>query len=111
MSRNVAEPDEEQAAAGANTFATPPPDDYEGRLICFEVVRLGDHAHVNVSTGRQHANGPRRTPTFHKGDAGRIVMQWEDWLHWRAALDSGPPWQWIVEVEHPRPGQIQKYAG
>lgn len=95
---------------GAWTFATPPPDDYEGRVVCFEVVRLGDHAHIGISTGRQHASGKASRPTFHRGTAGRIIVAWEDWLHWRAALDAGPEWMWVAEVENPTPAQLDRYT-
>lgn len=94
---------------GRWTFNAPPPDDYEGRIVCFETLRLGDHAHIEVSTGRQHNNGAPRTPTYHKGEAGKLIFAWEDWLHFRAALDA-IPWCWIAEVEHPTPGQLDRYV-
>jgi len=87
----------------------PPPADYEGRVVCFEVLRLGDHAHMEVSTGRQHASGPGRDPTYHKGGAGHLVFAWEDWLHFRDALDA-IPWVFLAEVENPTPEQLDRYT-
>jgi hypothetical protein len=95
---------------GGRTFWAPPPLDYEGRVVCFEVIRLGDHAHIEVSTGRQHANGPSREPTYHKGVAGRLVFAWGDWVHLRDALDA-IPWVWLAEVEEPTPAQVDRYIG
>lgn len=95
---------------GSQTFATPPPDDYEGRVVCFEVLRLGDHAHITVSTGRQHAKGASSRPTFHRGEAGKLVFGWEDWLHFRAMLDAGPEWVWVAEVQNPTRGMLDKYV-
>lgn len=121
MSRNVITADvlEERAIAigdrdpvpGLKTFDTPPPDEYEGRMVVLEVLRLGDHAHITVCTGRQHARRGSGRPAYHRGEAGKLVMAWTDWLHWRAALDDGPEWTWIAEVEVPTPGQIERYAG
>lgn len=96
---------------GLKTFDAPPPDEYEGRVVVLEVVRLGDHAHITVCTGRQHAKRASTRPTYHRGEAGRLVMAWHDWLHWRAALDAGPAWTWIAEVEVPTPAQIERYTG
>lgn len=95
---------------GGRTFCAPPPLDYEGRVVCLEAIRVADHAHIEVSTGRQHANGPGRDPTYHKGVAGRLVFAWGDWVHLRDALDA-IPWVWLAEVEEPTPAQVDRYAG
>jgi len=110
VSAETAERNRNGDRPGGYTFNAPTPDTYEGRIVLYSVVRLGDHAHITVETGRQHANGEERPPDIHRSEAGRLVLRWEDWLHLRPALDA-IPWVWIAEVEQPTTRQLERYVG
>lgn len=98
---------------GAWTFNAPPPDEYDGRMFTLATVRLGDHAHVDVYTGRQNAlHDGQITPTHHLGYAGRLVMAWGDWTLFRDKLaDDAHPEFLIREVENPTHAQLETHVG
>jgi hypothetical protein len=100
---------------GAYTFNAFPPDDYEGLLLVVHAVRVGDHAHVKVESGRQVAKpkggdglslGGR--PTVHYGYAGKLVLRWSEWIKLRDDLEL-LEWTRIAEVECPTPEQARRY--
>lgn len=93
---------------GGLTFNALPPHDYEGFVLVVACVRLGDHAHLDVETGRQIVDGVGR-PIVHRGAAGRLVMAWPDWLAVRDLLEL-VPWTRIAEVENPTVGQARRHA-
>ncbi len=116
MSRNTLDPEAAQEnrttpGCGRWTFNAPPPEDYIGPAIVIEAVRLGDHAHITVSTGHCHPgkSGWDRQHV-HMGTAGRLIFAWHDWVRWRDQLEAIPS-MWLTEVECPTPGMLDKYAG
>lgn len=124
MTRNLVS--DEQAEAnrtvrlpGAYTFNAYPPKDYTGFVLCVATLRLGDHAHLDIDTGRQTSppihgddDGPwadDRT-NVSRSHAGRLVMRWDAWLKIREMLEL-VPWTRIAEVEKPNKGQLDYHAG
>lgn len=96
-----------EGRAGGYTFNAFPPDDYMGILLVVACVRVGDHAHLDISSGRQNpALGLGRQPTLHASGAGQLCLRWPEWLKLRELLDSAP-WVRIAEVENPTRGQIE----
>lgn len=89
---------------GAYTYNLFPPDDYEGRIVVFAVCGLGDHAHIQVSTGRQLIGGDGE-PYQNHGVAGNLVMAWGDWVALRDALE-GFDFSRIAEVRRASRGQL-----
>ncbi len=108
--RNVVEPEQAERnrteGIGGYTFNAFPPDDYEGLLLVVACVRLGDHAHLEVSSGRA-GGAPGRPTTLHYGLAGRLILRWPEWLKFRELLDTAP-WVRIAEVERPTKGQLDR---
>lgn len=92
---------------GGWTFNAFPPPGYNGRMFVVAAVRLGDHAHVEVRSGRWVSGPSGGTPNV--GLAGRLVLRWDEWLDLREVLEELTPWR-IAEVENPRPEQLKRYA-
>lgn len=100
---------------GAYTFNAFPPGDYEGLLLVYAAVRVGDHAHVKVCSGR-HVAAPHggdglslgSKATLHYGYAGKLVLRWPEWVKLRDDLE---PLEWvrIAEVECPTDKQAMAY--
>jgi hypothetical protein len=93
---------------GALTFNAFPPDDYDGVAFTVAAVRLGDHAHIEVESGRaipQSIDGP---PHLTRGLAGRLIFRWHEWQVLRAVLDQHECFR-IAEVERPTQGQLEHY--
>jgi hypothetical protein len=112
VTRNVVSDEDAERGRthGGYTFNAFPPDDYEGLLLVVACVRLGDHAHLDVSSGR--AGGAKigwRPTTLHYGRAGRLILRWPEWLKLRELLDSAP-WVRIAEVERPTDEQLREYG-
>jgi len=82
--------------------------------LTFAAVRVGDHAHVEVLSGRIRRRGAERDGAWEMletsyGGAGWLVLRWPEWLVLRAALDVGSGNIRVVEVEHPTPAQARRY--
>lgn len=110
MSRNLVVPKDAERGRrqGGYTFNAFPPDDYNGLILVFACVRLGDHAHVETQSGRWRSSGPSR-PNGICGLAGRMVLRWPEWIHLRHHLDEHTPYR-IAEVEKPTRGQLDRYV-
>lgn len=91
---------------GGCTFNAFPPEGYEGPILTFAAVRLGDHAHIEVRSGRWHINGPESARGI-TGQAGKLVLRWHEWAHLRDALDAGSVYR-IAEVENPNAEQLAR---
>lgn len=115
MSRNIvsdetAERNRSEGRSGY-TFNARPEADYEGRIVLAEAIRLGDHAHVTISSGRQTPMpASSRETTFNYGTAGRLILAWDDWLVLREILAADPR-TIVSEVENPTPEMLVRYAG
>lgn len=113
MTRNEVAP--EQAAinrttpGGRYTFNAFTPEDYAGVAFVFAVIRLGDHAHVEVESGRAIPQPERGSPRYSTGVAGRLCLRWHEWEKLRAILDAHPEFR-IAEVEQPTDGQVERYT-
>ena len=98
---------------GGLTFNAMPPDDYDGLMMVFAAVRLGDHAHVEVQSGRWLGTGPshvgKNEGTALVGLAGRIILRWHEWTAWRDLMEATTPYR-IAEVEKPTKGQLERYV-
>lgn len=90
---------------GAYTFNLFPPGDWDGFIFTVIVVRLGDHAHLDVRTGRSTSRGEGVSG----GEAGKLVMAWAHWLHLRGMLEHHPGVR-IAEVECPTRGQLERHV-
>lgn len=101
---------------GGYTFHSPLSEGYEGIAFTVACVRLGDHAHLDVQTGRAIPQGAFgrdgyfRQPRVTRGQAGRLVLRWEEWLLLRRLLDSST-FVHVAEVENPTVGQLKHHAG
>jgi len=93
---------------GGYTFNAFPPDDYEGFVLVVACVRLGDHAHLDVESGRQVIGG-NGDAQIHRSRAGRLIFPWHEWLRVRGLLEL-VPWTRIAEVENPTPGQLEHHS-
>lgn len=89
---------------GWHTFNAFPPDGYSGIMFVFAALRLGDHAHVEVQSGRW-LHGPSGG-TCNTGIAGRLILRWPEWIAMRDILDATTPWR-IAEVENPTDKQLK----
>lgn len=110
MSRNVIIPEVAEAnrsgSPGAYTFHAPIPDDYFGISLTVACVRLGDHAHIDVDSGRHNPRiSEYSEPRESRGYAGRLVLRWGEWLKFREVLEAAE-WIHVVEVENPTHGQL-----
>lgn len=98
---------------GGYTFNAMPPDDYDGMMMVFAAVRLGDHAHVEIQSGRWLGTGPSHRGTnegsANVGLAGRIVLRWHEWIAWRDLMDITTPYR-IAEVERPTQAMLDRYV-
>lgn len=107
MTRNVVSPEDAEhnrtAPLGRYTFHALIPDTYMGIAITIACVRLGDHAHLDIDSGRSSGPGPR--PRTSRGYAGRVILRWNEWLKLRALLDTAE-WIHIAEVENPTKAQL-----
>lgn len=99
---------------GAYTFHSPPAVGYAGPGFTVAAIRLGDHAHVDIDTGRCTGSSlkgaPDATVVAGRGHAGHLVMQWADWLALRAILAVNPGVH-VAEVENPTGAQAGFHAG
>lgn len=93
---------------GGHTFNAFVPRDYEGAIFVVAALRIGEHAHVEVSSGRQIVQ-PNEEPRDHRSVAGRLILRWDDWLMLRGLLEM-VPWTRIAEVERPTPGQLERHT-
>ncbi len=96
---------------GRRTFNVLPPEDYEGTIMVFACVRLGEHAHVDVSSGEQvvqPAGAPRAKWRY--SGAGHLILRWPEWELMRDALVD-LPWVRLAEVERPTLGQLGRHTG
>ena len=95
--------------AGAYSFNATIPDDYSGDALVFEAVRVGDHAHVHVSSGSAHPDPRHNEGAYvHRGIAGKLTLRWREWLLLREILDADSRVR-IVEVECPTDGMARRY--
>lgn len=103
-----------EGAPGALTFNAEPPEDYAGKLLILAAIRLGDHAHIDVYTGRMVPRKPGQSmeACVRRGHAGELVMQWHFWEWVRDALATETnPAVFIREVEFPTVAQLEANVG
>lgn len=93
---------------GGLTFNAYPPEDYNGIILIFAAVRLGDHAHVEVQSGRWLSES-LSGGTANVGLAGRLVLRWHEWIALRDELDRATTHR-IAEVEKPTSKQLDRYV-
>jgi hypothetical protein len=108
MTRNLVSPEQAEAnrgVPGAYTFNAYPPDDYDGIAFTLAVLRLGDHAHIEVNSGRAvpQPDGQQRLP---RSRAGRLILRWHEWEVLRAILGTHDCIR-IAEVERPTQEQLE----
>jgi hypothetical protein len=82
--------------------------------LTFAAVRVGDHAHVEVLSGRIRRRGPDLSeawdfvePSY--GGAGWLILRWPEWLTLRDTLDRGSPDVRVIEVEKPTAAQARRF--
>ncbi len=104
---------EQNRSTGGLTFNAMPPVDYDGPMMVFAAIRLGDHAHVEVQSGRWLGTEPshrdRNSGCANVGLAGRIVLRWHEWVVWRDVMDATTPYR-IAEVERPTDAMLDRYV-
>lgn len=113
MNRNLIEPETRERNRqmfSAWTWNAEVPDDYSGVLVFVAALRLGDHAHLDVHTGRQHPNPRGREPTRHLSRAGRLIFRWHEWETIRDQLTALDVPIILREVEKPTSGQLDHHA-
>ena len=98
---------------GAWTFHAPVPPEYEGHCLTYEAVRIEEHWHIWVHSGR-HVGYPTsvysaENQRYRTGFAGKLILRPAEWLVLREALDHDQRIG-IFEVENPLPGQALRYA-
>lgn len=94
---------------GQYTFNSYPPDDYDGPLFVFAALGLGDHAHVEVSSGRAHPDPSRLgygPGGLQYGRAGSFIMKWNDWVILRDVLVDAYDGMRIAEVRRASTAQL-----
>lgn len=113
MSRNVVAPETAERNAsqpgGGYTFNALIPPEYAG--VCFTVaaLRLGDHAHLDIESGRAIPQpGYEGRPHYNCGRAGRLILRWHEWEVLRALLDQHENVH-IAEVQQPTKGQLDHH--
>lgn len=115
MTRNLvsAETAEQNRERGGLTFNAFPPDGYVGLMMIFAAVRLGDHAHVEIQSGRwsdfKDLQRSSNTGNCSCGLAGRIVIRWHEWVAWRDLMDATTPYR-LAEVERPTQAMLDRYV-
>jgi hypothetical protein len=115
MTRNLITPEiaERARTTGSYTFNAFPPDGYVGPIMVFAAIRLGDHAHIEIQSGRwsdhKDIRSPSGTGSPHVGLAGRVVMAWWQWEAWRDLMDATTPYR-IAEVEAPTDAMLKRYV-
>jgi hypothetical protein len=92
---------------GGLTFNAFPEDGYNGPMFVFAAIRLGDHAHVEIQSGRWLTGPSGGTPNV--GLAGRICLRWNEWVTLRDHMDLTTQWR-IAEVQNPTDGQAHRYV-
>jgi hypothetical protein len=113
-SRNLITPEVAKRARvyGGYTFNAMPPKDYDGPMMVFAAVRLGDHAHVEIESGRwlgpSVSHRGQESGAACVGLAGRIVLRWHEWVAWRDNMDTTTPYR-IADVERPTAAVLDRY--
>lgn len=114
MTRNVVAPETAQRnreEGNGYTFHALIPDDFEGIAFSIAALRIGDHAHLDIDSGRAVNSGkPQQGPRVTRGHAGRLILRWHEWEVLREILDSADCVH-IAEVERPTQGQIKRHTG
>jgi hypothetical protein len=105
ISEEIAE--RNRSTEGGYTFNALVPDDYEGKALIFVALRLGDHAHVEVSSGRTIPQPSHQRLSY--GKSGNVILPWDHWLLLREILDADPRVR-IAEVEKPTAGQLRHHG-
>lgn len=112
--RNIVDPENAENnrtdGAGGYAFNAPILRGYEGHAIVFACVRLGDHAHIHVESGRAIVGGRETLDAqVRMGWAGKLTLRWPEWLLLCEIFD-GDPRVWIAEVERPTKGMLDRYT-
>lgn len=113
VAADVAERNRTVGLPGGYTFHAVIPTDRVGKNgLTFAAVRVGEHAHVEVLSGRIRRRGPDIDAIYDfvepsYGHAGWLILRWPEWIVLRDALDTGTPDVRLVEVEKPTSGQAQ----
>lgn len=113
--RNLVSPDtaaRNRETPGGFTFNAEVPNDYEGLILVIAALRLGDHAHLDVHSGRQVPPPPPLDgrPTRHLGRAGKLILPWHQWEGLRDLLDSVDAPVVLREVENPTKGNLENHV-
>lgn len=111
VSEETAERNRTIGIPGGATFNTFPPGDYEGVGFTFAAIRLGDHAHIEVESGRivKGYDDDVYNARYRMGTAGKLVLRWHEWELLREILEPHENVR-IGEVEKPTQGQAKRYA-
>lgn len=116
MTRNLVSPataETNRSRFASYTFNAMPPRDYDGPMMIFATIRLGDHAHIEIQSGNWRGTDPMYRDTeegnANVGLAGRVVMQWHQWVAWRDLMDETTPYR-IAEVECPTRAMLDRYV-
>lgn len=96
---------------GGYTYNAIPPEDYEGPVYVWAVLRLGDHAHIEVSVGRQvPVPADTARPTLHRSRSGGLIFPWERWIAFRDEVLDGRVEHRIAEVAHPSQASLAAHG-
>jgi hypothetical protein len=113
-SRNLVEPETAERnrsdPPGGYTFNAYIPSEYAGIGFTVACVRLGDHAHLDIFSGRHVTRFHGSDPAF-GGRAGRLVLRWHEWIKLRDEVLEPHPFIRIAEVENPTQSQLEHHAG
>ena len=95
---------------GGYTFNAYPPSGFDGRVLVFACVRLGDHAHVEVYSGRSIPSASDYEGDHcWKGYAGHLVLRWPEWLLLRE-MSMMVAFTRVAEIENPTTEQVEWYV-
>ena len=120
MTRNIVAPETAErnrtvGLPGGYTFHAVIPVDRVGKNgLTFAAVRVGEHAHVEVLSGRIRRRGADLggeswefvEPSY--GHAGWLILRWPEWVVLRDALTEGSSDVRVIEVEKPTAGQVRR---
>lgn len=108
MTRNLIDAERAQRnrteGEGRYTYNAPIASDITGIGFTIAVLRLGDHAHLDISSG-QIRHDPWAGTLVSRGGAGHLILRWHEWEVLRDILATSERVH-IAEVERPTAGQL-----
>ncbi len=114
MNRNRVDPERAERnrteGEGRYTFYAPIPLGTTGSGIVVAALRLGDHAHLDVSSGEIVQRRPSDLhPEVNRGSAGHLILRWHEWELLREILAASDHVH-IAEVERPSAGNLKVHV-